>query len=120
MNRGALGQTLDFPIPQIIFGDDIPTYSRFYEEPLNFDSITHSHTYDDERKTFNQTTTAPPRRWQVEFNGISAAKAQVLSLHDVDEDSLRKIIVTVEAGGPTGGSAAAPSDDQVAEHDFEA
>lgn len=78
----ALEQTLDFPAPEIIFdgvdGAYSETYSRFYPLPLDFDSITHSHTYDDESKTFNQTNTLPPRRWQVEFNNISAAKAQVL------------------------------------------
>lgn len=78
----ALDQTLAFPAPEIIFdGVNCPyseKYSRFYQVPLDASEITHSHTYDDNSKTFNRTNLQPPRRWSVEFNRISAAKAQVL------------------------------------------
>lgn len=78
----SLNQTLDFPAPEIIFdgvaGASSTTYSRMYSVPLDFEETTNSHKYDDGSKTFNTTNLLPPRRWQVEFNGISAAKAQVL------------------------------------------
>lgn len=78
----ALGQTLSFPAPQIIFdgvnGAYSETYSRFYAPPFDYAEVTDSHTYDDGSKTFNTTSNQPPRRWQVEFNRISGAKAQVL------------------------------------------
>lgn len=72
----TLGQTLQFPTPEIIFG--LPTYSHFKMEEFKFEQITHSHTYDDLRRSFNVLNTLPPRRWTIGFSNISAAKAQVL------------------------------------------
>lgn len=79
-----LEETLDFPAPEIIFdgvsGAYAEKYSRLYQVPFKLASVTHSHTYADETKTFNRTAPLPPRRWEVEFNGITAAKAQVLDI----------------------------------------
>lgn len=83
----ALNQTLTFPSPEILL-DGKPTYSRFYAPPLDFEAVTYSHDYDDDRKTFNQVNTLPPRRWQIELNNISAEKAQVC---DAFWENVRKI-----------------------------
>jgi hypothetical protein len=87
----ALDQTLEFPAPELIF-DGVnaaysETYSRFYEPPRDYESVTHSHTYEDQSKTFNEFNNQPSRRWQVEFNKITAAKAQVL---DAFWENMRK------------------------------
>jgi len=71
----ALNKTLLFPRNLLIKG--FPTYSRFYAPPLDFKAVTHSHTYADESKTFNQTNDLPPRKFEIGLNNLTAEQVQI-------------------------------------------
>lgn len=66
------GTTLEFPSPDITG----ILWSRFREVPRDYSSVTVSHVYEDEGRSFNETGT-PPRRFEVEFTGLARAEADV-------------------------------------------
>lgn len=64
--------TLNFPGPTVTGID----YARYYKVPKDYMSVTVSHVYEDEGRSFNETGT-PPQKWEVEFTGLSKAEVQI-------------------------------------------
>ena len=95
--------TLEFPDPTITGID----YARYNVLPRDYSSVTVSHIYEDEGRSFNETGT-PPARWELEFTGLSKAEAQIFdAFYDaarlvntfsfLDKDSTTNTGVRIEA-----------------------
>jgi len=45
-------------------------WEHFNHLPTDYSPVTLSHTYEDEGRSFNETTTTPPERWECTFPGL--------------------------------------------------
>lgn len=46
-------------------------YSRYYAHPIDWKEVTISHEYEDGGRSFNEVSNDAPRRWDIEYNGLS-------------------------------------------------
>lgn len=70
------GSTLYFPDPTTISTLGL-RWSRFKEEPRDWNAVTVDHTYDDEGKSFNTSTPTPPTFWEIGFTGLTYEQKQI-------------------------------------------
>lgn len=101
---GLLGMsTPRFPDPTVTGID----YARYYEIPPDYSEVTYSNTYEDGGVSLNESGT-PPKRWEVEFNGLSRDEADIFdAFHElvkfvgtfdfVDPSSVTHNLVRIES-----------------------
>lgn len=101
---GLLGMsTPRFPDPTVTGID----YGRYYEIPPDYSEVTYSNTYEDGGVSLNESGT-PPKRWEVEFNGLSRDEADIFdAFHElvkfvgtfdfVDPSSVTHNLVRIES-----------------------
>jgi hypothetical protein len=68
-----LGIGLTFPSPSVTGID----WARYRKVPRNWGTVTIAHTYEDESKTFSDTSDTPPQFWEVGFTGLSPEQAEI-------------------------------------------
>lgn len=57
-------------------------YARFNELPPDWDEITVDHKYQDGGKSFNETSDAPPRKWEIGFTGLTYDEMRIFDEFD--------------------------------------
>jgi hypothetical protein len=68
-----LGIGLTFPSPSVTGID----WARYRKVPRNWGTVTIAHTYEDESKTFSDTSDTPPQFWEVGFTGLNQEEAEI-------------------------------------------
>ena len=68
-----IGQTINFPGPTVSGID----WARYREVPRDWSTVTITHTYEDESKTFSDTSDTPPQFWEVGFTGLTKEEAEI-------------------------------------------
>lgn len=64
---------LEFPSPDIT---GIP-WARHRKIPRDWSKVTIVHTYEDDGRSFSDTSDTPPQSWEVGYTGLTQAEAQV-------------------------------------------
>lgn len=74
---------ISFPSPNITG----ILWNRFKKEPTDWEEVTGTNTYADGGKSFNLATDTPPKRWSVEFTGLSYEQMEIF---DAFNDEVRR------------------------------
>jgi len=62
-------------------------YYRYREIPFNWDGVTVKNTYDDDGASFSTTTDDPPQKWEIGYQGLTLAQAEIF---DAFNDAVRR------------------------------
>lgn len=54
---------------------------RFRELPRDWKAVTRSHEYEDGTATFNELATYAPKRWEIQYTGLTTAQRDVFIAH---------------------------------------
>lgn len=82
--NGAVNYEIEFPSPWMLpeLG-----YYHYREIPVNWDSVTIKHEYEDSGASFADTTDTPPQYWEIEYTGLTSDEAQIF---DAFNDAVRR------------------------------